>query len=59
MGEEYDLFCADQHAFYSYMSLKGSTPSFLAILVKIIFFADKVSSGMWAMCPKILGGYDF
>ena len=39
---------------------KGTDPFFLPILIiNIIFFflGEKVSSGIWETCPKILGGY--
>ena len=41
--------------------LRGPTP-FLPILVIIIIFffmGEKVSSGIWETCPKILGGYEY
>ena len=45
------------------MKLKGSNYYFLNIWQKLsmllLFFAEKVSSGMWEMCPNILGGYDY
>ena len=43
-------------------SLKGDRPLFLPILVIIILFffmGEKVSSGIWETCPKILGGYEY
>ena len=39
---------------------KGTDPFFLPILIIIIIFSflgEKVSSGIWETCPKILGGY--
>ena len=41
-------------------SFKVTDPFFLPILIIIIiffFFGEKVSSGIWETCPKILGGY--
>ena len=41
---------------------KGTDPFFLPILVMIIIFfflGEKVSSGIWKTCPKILGGYEY
>ena len=44
-----------------FISLRGPTPFFLPILVIIIIFfmGEKVSSGIWETCPKILGGYEY
>ena len=42
--------------------LKGTDPFFKPILVIIIIFffmGEKLSSGIWETCPKILGGYDY
>ena len=42
---------------------KGTNPYFLNCLGKndqnCFFFSGKVSSGMWELCPKLLGGYDY
>ena len=41
-------------------SLRGSTPFFLPILVIIIIvLGEKVYSGIWKTCPKILGEYEY
>ena len=36
---------------------KGTDPNFGQKLQ--FFFAGKASSGMWEICPKILGGYEY
>ena len=37
--------------------LKGPTQNFRQKLQ--FFFAEKASLGMWEICPKILGGYEY
>ena len=29
------------------------------MIIIFFFFGEKVSSGIWEMCPKILGGYEY
>ena len=38
--------------------LRGPTQNFGQKLTDF-FFAEKASSGMWEICPKILGGYAY
>ena len=38
--------------------LRGPTQNFGQKL-PFFFFAEKTSSGMWEICPKILGGYEY
>ena len=40
--------------------VKGTDPQILVKNCNIFFFfAEKASSGMWEICPKILGGYEY
>ena len=43
---------------YSFINFKGTDPKFWS-KIAIFFFAEKASSGMWEICPKILGGYEY
>ena len=38
--------------------LKGTDPKFWS-KIAIFFLAEKASSGMWEICPKISGGYEY
>ena len=45
-----------------FVLFKGTDPFFKPILVIIIIFffmSEKVSSGIWGTCLKILGGYEY
>ena len=44
-----------------YLSLRGPTPFFTNFGHNYHFFflGEKVSSGIWETCPKILGGYEY
>ena len=39
--------------------IKGTDPKFWSKIAIIFFFCEKASSGMWEICPKILGGYEY
>ena len=41
--------------------LRGPTPflQILGIIIIFFFLGEKVSSGIWETCPKILGGYEY
>ena len=45
------------------VQIKGIDPFILATNFghnyHFLFFCEKVSSGIWETCPKILGGYEY